>query len=218
MTLIEKIKQQLIEKGEKISKARRVRSLIQKQKGLLKTKQSLTQFDEPVLFLVRRDGKMDIFEKATAGKFMFEHSTGKPRFIELRPSDQITFDYADRKVRGYVANEDRPFAGWDNPIVDSESIMLGYEKTKATDLKYQERIEALKNKSKMTWVYILIGLAVAILIVAFAYNTWIQPALANKAKAEAEIAEKVIIPTAGIILTSIKNRFIKKKRHIIAIT
>ena len=174
MAKIQDLIQKLEERGERISKAKKVRSLLQKQKGFLKSKRSLTEFDEPVLFLNRRDGKMDIFEKATAGKFIFDHSTGKPRFIELRPSDQITFDYGDRKVRGYMAHEDRPFAGWDNPIVDSETVMLGYEKTKATDLKYQQKIEELKNAGKMTWLWIVGGLilAIALAIVIIPDTFW----------------------------------------------
>lgn len=203
---IKELRDKIIEKEDKLSKAKRVRSLIQKQKGLLKKKQSLTSFDEPVLFLVRRNGKMDILEKATAGKFTFEHSTGNARFIELRPSDQITFDYADRKVRGYVAHEDRPYAGWDDPVVDSESIMLGYEKTKATDLKYQEKIARLKNAGRLTWVWIIIGVAIAIAIVGFAYVNWIQPALERTARAEADIAG-VAPPVAGFIWLTLKKKW-----------
>lgn len=158
MNKLEELMSNLNERNERISKAKKVRSLLQMQKGLIKRKQSLTDFQEPVLFLVRRDGKMETYEKATSGKFIFDHSTGKPRFIELRPSDQITFDYGDKKVRGYIAHEDRPFAGWDEPIIDSETVMLGYEKTKATDLKYQSKIEDLKRKGKLTWVWIILAL------------------------------------------------------------
>lgn len=199
------------ERGDKISKAKRVRSLLQKQKTLMSSKRTLTNFEEPVLFLIRNNGKMDIYEKATAGKFVFEHSSGKSRYLELRPADQISFDYADRKVRGYVAHEDRPYAGWDNPILDSESVMLGYEKTKATDLKYQERIENLKNKGKMTLGWIALYIAGAIAIIGFAYYTWIQPALSAKAVEQAKItAQQVVIPTAGLIWLNIKNKYKKK--------
>ena len=55
-------------------------------------------------------------------------------------------------------------ADWDNPLVDAESVALGYEKIKATDLKYQERIESLKLKSKSAWVWWVIGTALALVI------------------------------------------------------
>lgn len=191
----------LKEKGDKISKASRVRTLLQKHKGLMKNKEALTDFKEPVLDLVRRSGQIETYENATAGKFIFTHSNGKERFIELRPSDQYTRDYAGKKIRWYTAHEDRPFAGFEDPIVDGESVMLGYEKTKATDLKYQERIERLKNRGKMTWVWIILGIALAIGIVIFAYATWLAPA--QNAKAVAQQAP----PTAGLILLSLKNRW-----------
>lgn len=203
---LQELNERLKDKGEKLSRAKRIRSLIQKQKGLIKNKESLTDFKEPVLFLVRRGGKMDIYEDATTGKFTFEHSTGNARQIELRLSDQITFDYANRRVRGYVGHEDRPFANWDNPVVDSESVMLGYEKTKATDLKYQERIARLKNAGKLTWVWIILGIAGALAIAGFAYATWVQPALANKAKADAEIFK----PVAGALLMMLKIKLSRK--------
>lgn len=203
---INELKAKLQEKDEKISKATRVRSLLQKQKGLIRSKQTLTDFKEPVLFLVRRDGKMDIYEKATAGKFIFEHSSGDSKFLELRPADQITFDYADRKVRGYVAFEDRPFAGWDDVIIDNDSLSSNLEKIKSTDLKYQERIEALKNKGKLTWVYIIIGLAIAVAIIGFSYMTWIQPALSKRAKDIASITP----PVAGFIWLWFKTKVSSK--------
>jgi hypothetical protein len=149
---------------------------------------------------------MDMYEKATAGKFIFEHSNGKSRFIELRPSDQITFPYGDKRVRAYMAHENRPYAGWDEPIVDGESVMLGYEKTKATDLKYQQAIEKLKNAGKMTWVWIIIGLAIAVAIIGFAYLTWIQPALQKNAESTAKLAEQAP-PIAGMLWFYIKGKF-----------
>lgn len=208
-TLLKKLKA----KGEKISKAEKVRSLLMKEKGLIQTHQKLTDFQEPVLDLHRRNGQIETFEKATAGKFIFTHSNGKERYIELRPSDQETRDYAGRKVRWYTCHEDRPFAGWDNPIVDGETVMLGYEKTKATDLKYQQALERLKNAGKLTWVWIILGIAGAIAIVAFAYMTWIQPAQTAKMIAEANLNRSIsgtAPPLAGAIIMGIKRRFKKK--------
>lgn len=191
----------LEEKGHKISKAKRVRTLLKKHKGLMKSQQALTEFKEPVLDLHRRDGSIETYEHATAGKFVFTHSNGKERYIELRPCDQETRDYAGKKVRWYTAHEDRPFAGFENPVVDGETVMLGYEKTKATDLKYQERIARLKNQAKFTWVYIILGIAGAFAIGAFAWSTWIAPYLAQKATNTAVQNA----PTAGLILMSLKG-------------
>lgn len=214
MTLKEVINK-LEERNEKISKAKKIRMLITKQKGLIKKKKSFTEFDEPVLFLNRRDGKIDFYEKATAGKFIFTHSDGKPRYIELRPTDQRTFPYGDKRVRCYIAHEDRPFAEWDNPINDSESVMLGYEKTKATDLKYQAELERLKNKARLTWVWILLAIAGAVIGIAFAYNTWIAPALNSREQAQASI--QAVAPVVGniipLLMIGTKNKKNKSPYH-----
>lgn len=196
----------LLERGDTLSKASRIRMLIAKQKGFWRAKKKLTSFNEPVLFLTRRSGKIDFYENASSGKFVFEHSDGKQRYIELRPSDQGTLNYGDKQVRCYQAHEDRPFSGYENPINDTESVALSMEKIKKTDLKYQERLASLANKGKLTWVWIILGIAGAIAIIGFAYMTWIQPALEKKAIADAQIAIKNA-PTAGLILLS----FGKKK-------
>ena len=172
MGKIEDLKRLLIEREEKISKASRIKKLIEVQKGFVKRKKNVTNFIEPVLFLARRDGKLEFYEKATAGKFVFEHSNGQTRTIELRPSDQRTMDYGDVKVRCYVSHEDRPYADWDNPIVDSQDVVLGIERINATNLKYQERMENLKLKSKNAWVYWVLGIALAIVIVMFGWAQW----------------------------------------------
>lgn len=158
--------------GERISKAQRVRSLLQMQKGFWKKQQSLTDFREPVLDLHRRDGRIETYENATAGKFVFTHSNGQERYAELRPSDQEIRDYGAKKVRWYTLYEDAPFANYPNPIVDGESVMIGYEKTKSTDAKYQASLLKLKNEGKIAWVWIIVGIAAAIAIVLFAVSTW----------------------------------------------
>jgi hypothetical protein len=195
----------LEEKKVKISKAKKVRSLLQKQKGLIKKKQSLTQFDEPVLDLYRRDGRVECFEKATAGKLVYTHSNGKEMYMTLRPGDQYMRDYGGRKVRWYVAHEDRPFAGFENPILDSETVMLGYEKTKATDLKYQERIAKLKNASKMTWVWIILAIlgGLALLFLLTPGEFWDRM---FKTGSHAVANKEVVVPSVASLFYVIKNR------------
>ena len=124
------------EKGVKISQANKVRTLLTKQKGLLKKKLSYTDFNEPVLFFTRRNGNTEIYENCTAGKFFFTHSNTKERYVEIRTADQQKMDYGDRKIRCYFGHEDFPFTGWSNPIVDSESIMMALKKVIASNLKY----------------------------------------------------------------------------------
>lgn len=167
-----KLRSIIEERNRKLSKANRVKSLLQKQKGIIKAKESLTDFKEPVFDLVRRDGRIETYEKATAGNFVFTHSNGEERFITLRPEDQKTRDYADKKIKWYIGHEDYPFANFNNPVLDNEHVSKGYMMTKATDRKYEEKMERLKSQNKMIWVYILLGIAGAIAITLFALNQW----------------------------------------------
>ena len=198
---------ELIElKKEKTSRATEVRSLLQKQKKLLGSKQTLTNFKEPVLFL-KTGNKIKFYENATAGKFIFEHSNGQARFIELRVSDQCTMPYGDKNVRCYLADENRPYANWESPVVDSESVMLGYEKTKATDLKHQKEIEGLKIKNKKAFIWYLIGFAAAVFIIMMGWSMWVAPR--QEIRAAAKAATKVAPPTAGMIIIYFKGLFKK---------
>ena len=189
---------------EKFTKATRVMSLLQKQKGLMKKRQSLTNFDEPVLDLHRINGKIETYEKATAGKFIFTHSCGEERFIELRPEDQEIRDYGDKKIRWYSCHENFPFAGWGNPVLDNETVTRGYEMTKATDLKYQERIQGLKNKGKLTWLWVVGGiiLAIAFAIMIIPDSFWNRFGNSGVVKSAVNVAP----PTVGLLLLKVKNK------------
>lgn len=207
-----RLKQEIEKHGDKISKAERVRSLLQKQKKLWGKKQSLTDFNEPVMDLHRRNGQIETYEKATQGKFIFTHSNGQERYIELRPSDQCTRDYAGKKIRWYVCHEDRPFAGFENPVVDGESVMLGYEKTKATNLKYEEAIAKLKNKGKLAWLWILLGIALFIAIVLFAISNF-APDLWDRMFHTGKYAVQnggQNVPTIGVILISLSKQYLNR--------
>lgn len=205
-TLAQELFEHLLEQGEQISKAEKVKNLLTMQKKFLKRKQALTDFKEPVLDLRRRDGKIETYERATAGKLVFTHSNGEERYITLRPEDQGTRDYGDKKIRWYQGHEDYPFADWNNPINDSTAVTKGYEMVDATNLKYQERIQGLKNKGKLTWLWVIGGI-----ILALALAITIIPASFWERFGGTTTVVQAAPPTAGMLMIKMKNYCSKRK-------
>ena len=147
------------------SRARRIRLLLKKRKGLIGTYQDTKDFEEPCLLLMRRSRKVEFYEKATQGKFIFEHSDGQERAIELNPQFIHTFDYGKRDFRGYVCHEDYPTPLPDIPVVSAEMYQLGIEKT-LNDIK-KWKAEEMKGIGEM-WFKIRLGIAIVIGVLALA--------------------------------------------------
>lgn len=146
----EKIKEINENITKKISQATRRRIIFKTEKKLFKKKQSLSQFEEPILILLRQNGHAEFYENATGGKFYYTHSDKGERFIILDQSFLTTFDYAGNTFKGYICHEDFPTPLPENPIVTTELVAIMYEKI-LNDMKKwkieEEKAKALKIKS-----------------------------------------------------------------------
>lgn len=134
-----------------ISEAKRIRILFKKQKALFRAKEALSDFKEPVLFLIRRSGNVEFFEEATKGKFIFEHSLDEEdRYLILEPNNQVTFDYGTKRFRGYICHEDYPLPiTVIDPILTTEVFHMAIEKA-LNDIRKWQATE-LRAKADIIW-------------------------------------------------------------------
>ena len=123
------------------TKAKRIKILLKQHKGLWGKHQELAEFEEPVLMLMRNNRKIEWYDKATQGKFLYTHTDGKERAIELSPQFLHTFDYGKREFKGYICHEDYPTPLPEIPIVTGEMYQMGIEKT-LNDMKKWKADEA----------------------------------------------------------------------------
>lgn len=158
-------KQEIIEKSIRndnnpISRAKKIRILFKKNKGLIKDKEAMTEFKEPVVMLMRRSRAVEFFEDASKGEFIFKHSDGKTRSIYLEPSQQVSFDYGKRKFRGYICHEDYPLPLPEIPIVTADTINMIVEKSMMDLKKLNERAEEIKLKTykMLIWGIVICGI------------------------------------------------------------
>ena len=105
-------------------KSERIRVLLRKYKGLMKSHYKTVQFKEPIVFLIRRNKKVEFFDNALTGRFAFTHSDGDDRFILLE-KNMLEFDYGAKKFRGYICHEDSPIPLPDTPLITSVMIVTG---------------------------------------------------------------------------------------------
>lgn len=144
------------------SNATQIRNMFTKQKKLIGHYYKAADLQQPVVWLMRETGKVDVFENATAGTFTYTHSSGKERFIILVPALKITFAYLDREVRGYICHENHPLPLPADPVVTSEEMGILLEKT-LNDIKKWRAAEQTAIGKK--WVQIAI--AAGIIIMAY---------------------------------------------------
>lgn len=156
------LKKKLIEQGYVISNAKRVYGTIKKIKKGLREVKKLVPLKEPILYLHRRNGRVEVHEGANGNRFIFTHTSGETRYVELRPSDIEVYDYFGNMVRGYDVHEDRPFAGWENPEVDNESYIRTIEMSKQNRLEYEASLLKAQAKVRLTWLWIIGGIILAI--------------------------------------------------------
>lgn len=149
---------------------KRVKILLKKTKQALKTYKSMTSFKEPVLFLIRRSGRVEFHENAKKTLFDYTHSDGVARFIILHPSKILTFDYGRKTFRGYMAHEDHPLALPEEPTITAEQMNITIEKTLNDVRKW--KAEELKARGDMWWK-IITGLA--IIIALFVVYQMVKP-------------------------------------------
>lgn len=148
------------------SEAKRIQETVLKYKKWHKTKYETTPFQEPVLELLRNTGEIELYEKATAGKFTYTHSDGKERFIILNPRDQYKTGYAERKYKKYICHEDYPTPLPTRPLITTEEMVILEEKTLNDVKKLQAALETATGKK---WLQFGKTVAIIIGIIALAY-------------------------------------------------
>lgn len=180
-----------LEEAQKLQKtqANKIRELIQKQKTLISAKQKLTEFQEPVMMLVRKSGQAEFYEKATKGRFDYTHSDGTTRFIILTTSMQISFPYAGRNIKMYYCHEDYPFPlpGSMNPIMNSDELRMLIEKSQ------HDTLGLLAKEKRATgdmWLKIFAG--IALIIVAVMLYKLLVPAGPAPTQTAAETAKTIV--------------------------
>lgn len=150
---------ELIIEDEKKSQATRIKNVMVKYKGWRKARYETTNFQDPVLFFIRRSGETEIYENATSGNFNYIHSDGSRRFINIIPSKQLKMGFADRKIKYYWCHEDFPFPLPESPEITTQQVNDIIEKSQADIRKWET--QQLRAKGDYWWK---IGGAIAIII------------------------------------------------------
>lgn len=168
---IKEIPRSIIDVEQPKSRATRIRMLLKKNQAVFKDKQALTEFKEPVAFLIRRSGSIELYEDASKGVFSFKHSDGNNTEIYLEPSQQKTMDYGKRKFKCYILDEDNPLPLPQKPLIMAGTVNEIVEKVGLDMKKLNTRKEELRIKGIKTigWL-ILAGFTLYILYKTHAFD------------------------------------------------
>ena len=113
----------------KEDRGKEIKHILKKYQGLIKKKKELAKFEEPLVFLMRRNRTIEVYEDAKKGRLSFEHSDGGDRFIELTPSFLHDFPYGRDTFKVYICHEDFGFPLPEDFTVSSDQIEMTITKT-----------------------------------------------------------------------------------------
>lgn len=135
---------------------------------------------DPILEIIRRDGRIETIENAKVGKYKIKHSDGTNRIINLRPSKLLFREDKEneRSIKVWVYYEDEIEAYPSEPLEECETINGFVDKVKSATKEF-EQVE-YKGKNEMIWTIAKsIGLVFAIIIGLLIVAQWFAPDLLN---------------------------------------
>lgn len=94
-----------IERIKKEGNIRKLDDLFRMEKGIIKKKQTLREFTEPILMYIRTNRTVEFYDGVKEGIYTVEGSDGKDVKYEFETQDLLTFDYAGKDFRGYIQYE-----------------------------------------------------------------------------------------------------------------
>lgn len=146
----------------------RIKALFQKKKIFLKDFQKLAGFEEPIVILMRGNGRVEFFEKCKK-EFVFDHTNGKEMTIYLN-RNLLTFDYGRTEFKGYICHEDNPFPLPEDPVVTTELLKILTEKI----ILDKNDLDA-KKKAMLGDMFLKIGLGIGAMLLAGAVAYMLAP-------------------------------------------
>jgi hypothetical protein len=134
-----------------------IKTLMTKHKKLIKNKQALTEFKEPIVFLIKGN-KVTFHENITEGTFEYKASNDEIRKVVLDPRYKLSFDYADKGFTGYLIDENHPTPIPTTPILSAESFHDVINRTLSIIDKWKAEDKKATTQMIKTIGYITAGL------------------------------------------------------------
>jgi len=119
------------------------------------------ELNEPLLFLMKENGYMEILENVRAGEFIINSPSGE-KCIMLTPDKITTLKYGNEYYKTWVAYENCATPYPENPLHTSEMFRKITQKL-AMNWRDRDESKLLAIKGKF-WLYILGGIGLLIIL------------------------------------------------------
>jgi hypothetical protein len=149
---------------------RNVKTLFLKKEKLFSSVEHLVTLKEPVLFLMRNSGDIEVHENIKGTSFSFENGDGKLTTIKINPTKLHRMNYGKHMFKCYVAHENNVLCYPEKPLSDTEEINEIFNKAQRD---IQNRKIAQYSQYGEAIQKILIGLAIVIGV--YFYVQWAFP-------------------------------------------
>ena len=142
-----------------------VKTLFLKKQKLFKDVEHLVTLKEPVLFLMRNSGDIEIHENVKGTTFNFENGDGNASMIKINPTKLHRMNYGQHLFKCYVAHENNALCYPQKSIYDTEEINEIFNKAQR-DLQNRKIAQYSQYGEAISKAVIGIGIAVAIYLFA----------------------------------------------------
>ena len=164
------------------SRAKKSEVLFKKHKALMKEYYRFVPFKEPMMFFIRRTGKVEMYENVTLGRFCFTHSNKEERYIII-DRNQLELKVGDKKFKCYITHEDFPFPLPETPLLTTEMFDVTIDKTLHDRKDWEEK--TLKARADLIWKF---AIGIAVVIGAYALFRMVIPQHPDTTPEQAAIA------------------------------
>lgn len=137
--------------------------LFLKEKKLTGTIARLTEFKEPVVFLIRQNGDIEMEEDIRKKEYHYTHSNGEKRVIKLNEKKMKNMNHGKYRFKCYILDEDNPLPLPEEPIITIQEFTENIEKANSNQ-KLLEAQAKLKKATLGGWATIAIIIAITIIL------------------------------------------------------
>lgn len=138
-----------------------VKTLFLKKQKLFREVEHLITLKEPVLFLMRNSGDIEIHENVKGTIFNFENGDGNQSMIKINPTKLHRMNYGKHMFKCYVAHENNSLCYPQKSIYDTEEINEIFNKAQR-DLQNRKIAQYSQYGEAISKAVIGIGIAFAI--------------------------------------------------------
>lgn len=149
----------------------KIKKLLEKHKGLLRTKKIVRPHKEPVLLFITKDYNIEYYDGVKGEKFEYQTPDNKTISYDLQNKKLLTFQYGNDTFKGYIQYEEEHEQYPRTPLINARNIETSVDKILTDMSKWKIEEQRLKLGKVWAWAAIIGIIAVAAYLIVPYFTT-----------------------------------------------